>query len=209
MPCGHAISCLNMFNYIQSKANNLKIIDIECPVVQCKRIWDFDTCAAVANLNQQEYLKYSIIFENRRIAQNTCSCPHCKSFVKRPNNLTHFRVKCLKCKGSDFCFACGNVWKGNGMQICGYSDCSTIALNDILQNCPMKIPDYVKVQVPKYRACPNCLTLIGHKDRCKHMECYKCKTFFCFICLGVKSSNGWPCQSHTYECKVAPRQILS
>jgi len=209
MSCGHAISCENMYKYVKSNAERLDIIDIKCPVEKCNQIWDFETIAAVANLSQDEYLQYSSLFEKRRAALNNCTCPHCKSFVKRPNNLSHFRVKCVLCKGADFCFVCGLQWKGYGMQICGNDDCSTKSINDTLQTCPMKTPDYIKIQVPKFRACPNCITLIGHKEKCKHMTCYHCKTEFCFVCLGIKQNGAWPCQSHSYECKVAPRQILT
>jgi len=209
MPCGHAISCHNMFQYLKSQVEKLSIIDIICPVPNCKQIWDFDRVASVSNLSNDEYLQYSCILEKRRAAQNNCQCPHCQCFVKRPDNLTHFRVRCGLCKGADFCFVCGMVWKGHGMQICGHDDCSTKGINDTLKYCPMKTPDYVKIQVPQFRACPNCITLIGHKEKCKHMKCYHCKADFCFICLGVKTNGAWACQSHTYECNVAPRQVLS
>ena len=63
--------------------------------------------------------------------------------------------------------------------------------------------------IPDTRACPKCHTLIHHKEQCKHiLGCPGCKTYFCFVCLGIKVNGEWPCGDAYDPCKIAPRQVL-
>lgn len=71
-------------------------------------------------------------------------------------------------------------------------------MNDILKNCPSKKIN--KLDVPSIRACPKCYTRIEHKENCKHMKCYNCKTEYCHICLGIKANGVWPCGNYNDEC---------
>jgi len=192
----------------KSCAERLDIIDIKCPVPKCDAIWDFKTISVVSALSAQEYLQYSSIFEQRRIKINTRQCPNCNVFVKRPNDLSYFRLVCLSCNGSHFCFLCNKKWLGNGLQVCGNQGCGTEQINKVLQNCKMVQPTYIKNEVPQFRACPVCITLIAHEANCKVMTCYNCKCKFCFSCLLYSKENKYPCDPYK-DCDISPRQILN
>jgi len=70
-------------------------------------------------------------------------------------------------------------------------------------------PEYIDLLVPEYRACPVCLTLIGHKSDCKIMKCYQCpNTHFCFSCLKSSLDDSYPC-TYNAICVVSQRQILN
>jgi len=211
MPCGHAFSPLTIFQYIKMQSENLMATKIECPVVKCNKEWSFELAAAAADLNSEEFVKYGNIFASRQVNENDLikSCPHCSALVQRPENLTMLRVKCTQCKGSDFCWSCSKSWQGGGFTVCGNNDCGTKYVNDQLKSCGMCTPSGLKIQVPKMRACPRCLTIITYKEACKHMPCWGCTKKFCFVCLGLQKDDGtWPCNSHNYECPVASIQVL-
>lgn len=62
---------------------------------------------------------------------------------------------------------------------------------------------------PQYRACPHCNIVIEHIKACKHMNCYSCSKSFCWVCLGLKDKNVWPCGAFNEYCgKVAQAQKL-
>jgi len=133
MPCKHSITSDSMFQYIKMCGEHLKIIDIRCPVKGCNQIWDFDLCSIVGDLTQQEYLKYSSMFERRRLALTHCTCPNCQAFIQRPINVPQFRIHCTGCDGEDFCFLCNKIWIGDGLQVCGHEECGSQALNQTLK----------------------------------------------------------------------------
>ena len=166
---------------------------------------DFDLCAKIADLNDTEYEYFLTEFE-KRASPETNECPDCGVDCERPDNLTMMRINCTSCDGGDWCFECGQKWKGGGFTVCGNKNCELYDINDILAQCPMKKATN-GVDVPELRACPNCLEFIEHEDACKHMKCDKCAHEFCFACLKPKlKDSGWQCGSYTQKCNVAPRQ---
>jgi len=214
MPCGHAISAEGLFQWVESCASNPGVKGVYCPVLDCPsrkadKPWNWDVIVRVAALTQAENLKYAPVFE-RRNAPNTRECPHCLTLCGRPDNLTRFRVRCVRCRKGDWCFACSKPWTGRGMTICGNTFCPTYNTQENLNNCPLITPEYVSnVFVPKYRACPKCLMLIEYLQKCKHMKCPKCQLQFCLVCLGLyDEKKKWPCGSYKDLCPVAPRQQL-
>jgi hypothetical protein len=60
---------------------------------------------------------------------------------------------------------------------------------------------------PQYRACVHCMTIIEHREACKHMSCKCCKKSFCWVCLSTIRNGSWPCGSFNEYCgKVAQAQ---
>jgi len=216
MPCGHAVTAQTMFDWLTTLfQKNEKTTDVCCPLTNCKKLWDWNLVVAVANLTPEENTRYTLERDRRKNTNtNVKHCPNCKSSIVRPDDLTMFRIRCTACSGGDFCFVCCKPWRGSGLQICGNSSCSGEYLNNVLQQCPMKKPsgweeDRSNALIPSVRACPKCLNLIEHAEKCKHMTCPNCKADFCFACLGIKTAEGWPCNSHTYVCPIAPKQKLT
>jgi len=230
MPCGHAIGCYTMFEYLKSELEkNLYSYQIRCPArvcgkqsgkeceknceknceKECGKEWNWQLVAAVADLSEDEYLQYSKIISRRyEDAQDIKECPSCHGTCSRGKSLN--MIKCLGCRGPDFCWSCAKVWKGSGMQICGNDKCQILLVNDVLKTCPDKKLLNTVTTIPEIRACPSCLTLIFHKENCKHMKCGGCGKSFCFSCLHVREDNGnqWTCGGAYEQCKIADRQIL-
>jgi len=212
MPCGHAVTSQTMFDWVTTLfQKNEKIADVRCPLVKCRKLWNWVLVVAVANMTPEENLRFATERERRLGSdKNFKYCPNCKIIVDRPTDLAMFRVRCTACSSSDFCFVCCKPWKGGGFQVCGNPNCSAENLNKVLKECPMKQPDCWPEgsKVPSLRACPKCLTLIEHETACKHMKCINCSTEFCFSCLSLKTATGWACKSHKDVCPIASRQVL-
>eukprot|EP01083_Nonionella_stella_P124034 374158_1 len=215
LECGkHAMAAETMFQYITtSLASNVNQTDLTCPGTRdkaCGKLLDWDTCTRIADMNEAEYMKWTEMIEKRAM-KNYKQCPHCKNFCMRDPGVAIFRMKCIACKGSDWCWECAQPWKGSGLSMCCNQNCSLIMdTNARLLKCPMVNVEYTNVAMPKFRACPRCLTFIDWTNACKHMKCTGCGKSFCFVCLGLKGKEDddstWPCGSHTTVCKTADRQ---
>ncbi|KAH3702699.1 hypothetical protein DPMN_077725 [Dreissena polymorpha] len=176
----------------------------------CNAKWDFPTVKRMALLTDTEITYFETkINDNYRKACGIKECPKCTSFCSRQRN-TDQRVKCPVCsrkdrKNYEFCWFCMNVWRTNGVNQCGNSECSgqDTRLN-ILKTCEIK--EVIGVKCPKIRACPQCGVFIEHVDKCKHIAC-PCGTKFCFICLKqADEQSRYQCGAHNSKCEVAPVQ---
>jgi hypothetical protein len=207
MQCGCAVSAKGMYGWIHKSFELYPdCYQITCPFHPDTE-WNWDVCTVIADMNDQEF-EYFDKERNKRSSPEVKACPHCQAMCERPSDLKLFRVRCNSCKGSDWCFKCGKPWNSSiTFTFCGNSGCVSTLINEALRTCPMKKTPYNNVEVPSIRACPKCYEFIAHEDKCKHMKCPKCKVEFCFSCLALKSGS-WPCNSHTYQCAVAPRQVL-
>eukprot|EP01084_Bolivina_argentea_P069228 126017_1 len=203
----HAMAAETMFMYITSSlSTNMKQTNIICPGKGCGKVLSWQTCTQIADMNSAEYMKWTDVVEKRAMA-NYKQCPHCKVYCLRGDGVAIFRMKCLVCNGSDWCWECAQPWKGSGLSMCCNQNCSLIVeTNDRLRNCPMVKSD-IHVEMPQFRACPRCVTFIEYTTACKHMTCSGCDKEFCFVCLGLKhDETGWSCGSYNTVCKMAPRQ---
>eukprot|EP01083_Nonionella_stella_P150235 478245_1 len=210
MPCGHAYGPETMFGLLKNlMRKNMNQYEPKCSI--CKKVFDFDLCAKVADLNDDEYLYFLNEIE-KRCSPETKPCPTCKRDCDRPESLKKFRVNCASCSGGDWCFMCGGKWYGGGFTVCGNSNCESADINIQLKECALKKTTYgtgeKMVEVPEMRACPNCLAFIDHSDACKHMTCISCSHEFCFSCLKPKLNGKWQCPTYTIQCPIAPRQVL-
>ncbi|XP_069101916.1 uncharacterized protein [Argopecten irradians] len=221
MPCGHAISPENLYEYAWSKIQNGGI-GVTCPAVpdakrpseQCSTIWDFTSVSKLACLSNDENCLFCCqLFSNFVEAQpNIHLCPVCNEAIYS-DCATVF--KCFNCEKSgtsfSFCVHCHRPIYGRE---CVNDECqeSVPRLKTLLKNCPTRTLVNVP-NCPSVRACPKCNCVIEYdeEDSCKHMTCPRnsCQTQFCFICLKVKTDKYyWPCGGAYEPCSPSPRQIM-
>ena len=180
-------------------------------MLKCNKEWDIRDVADAADLNENEHGNLVRVLGNRKaIRSGKCKkCPKCGELAEKPEKLLKFRVHCTSphCRrgAPDFCWLCGNKWKSFGFTVCGNKSCISATVNDQLRGSDIinQTSWREDVQCPKVRACPHCLTLVEYKRHCKHMKCWSCGGYFCFICLQV------PKHVHKTECQITglPREI--
>jgi len=210
MPCYHTVNSDAMFEYLRLIVNrNNWDYRIICPVPNCNVEWDFAYCVEVACLNDEEYEAFNQEFLRRSILDTKC-CPSCSNLCQRPDDLKHNRVACQACKKQDFCWICGNLWRGGGFTVCGNNECLTSEINEYLKNAEDTLVSG-NITVPAIRACPKCYALTQHQSACKHMNCKSCGCDFCFVCLKTRENSKWQCNTgdvSSSNCGVAPRQTV-
>ena len=142
--------------------------DVICPVINCNTIWEIKDIIDSGDLDEFEKENLVNILNRRKLMQEDGikECPSCKLLVRLPETLYLCRVRCTNklCENSnDFCWLCGNQWKGCGMSVCGNKDCDTASLNEMLKikNCGItkEITGFEDTECPKKRACPRCLAV--------------------------------------------------
>jgi hypothetical protein len=139
-------------------------------------------------------------------------CPKCSTIIYREKcNLSEMKCKtlCPICEHM-FCWSCAGKWcDDQSLYYCGHVNCAISFIQQtigMLQNCPTKEIGDIS-NVPETRACPKCSMLITHDTACKHMNCFGCKTDFCFVCMKMKDESGsWQCGGYDDACEIAPRQ---
>lgn len=95
------------------------------------------------------------------------------------------RVNCAECK-STFCFCCGGNYH------------APVACADV-KKWTQKLEDdseTANYMVANTKDCPKCNVCIEKSGGCNHMQCYKCRYDFCWMCLGDWASHG----SSYYDC---------
>lgn len=123
-------------------------------------------------------------------------------------------VKCMICSKEQkssyhFCWLCLRDWKTClSSSACGNEDCTDSAKLEQLRTCGKVKVSYINVEIFKFRACPNCGTIIELAGGCKHMNCKPCGKDFCFVCLRMKSQGSWSCGNHNTPCDAAPLQTV-
>lgn len=113
-----------------------------------------------------------------------CVGPNCNVIFKAKDSPAK-RVVCQQCK-STFCFKCGDNYHAP-------TDCATI--KNWLTKCAddSETANYFSAHT---KDCPNCNICIEKNGGCNHMQCYKCRHDFCWMCLGDWKGHG----SEYYEC---------
>jgi len=122
---------------------------------------------------------------------------------------------CRVCHTDNFCWVCGssgekktNEEKTDTLQTeykCSNPNCESLQCEEIfsiLSTCEPKTITNTD-EVPEIRACPRCCQLIFHIDGCKHMDCSRCGTQFCFVCMNLfDETDGWPCGQYDEACPI-------
>lgn len=184
-----------------------------CFEENCRAEWSMLEAIEKADMTEDERIFFEFKATTNLIYQKgseTSECPFCKSFCQRQNE-NKLRVRCTVCsrkKGSnaEFCWHCKIKW--TKFHKCSQPDeTDEMLLRSMLYYAPKKIIFQSRnTGVPSTRMCPNCNITIIHERACKKMECKRCKTIFCFVCLRVALDGKLQCGSSFYKCKVAPLQ---
>ncbi|XP_065202301.1 potential E3 ubiquitin-protein ligase ariadne-2 [Planococcus citri] len=113
-----------------------------------------------------------------------CVGPNCKMIFKA-NEVLAKRIICSSCN-TMFCFKCGDSYHAP-------TDCVTI--KNWLTKCAddSETANYLSVHT---KDCPHCNVCIEKNGGCNHMQCYKCRFDFCWLCLGDWKGHG----TEYYEC---------
>jgi len=205
----HAMTADTMYSYIATTlASNPNQKEISCPYPTCGRALDWQRCTQIADMDKNEYAKWTGLIEKRsRAAGNVKECPNCGAYCVRGDGVAIFRMNCSACKRQDWCWECAQTWKGSGSSMCCNQNCDLVReANERLAKCPLVKVAYIDKEMPEFRACPTCLTFMEYTRWCKHMKCVGCAKEFCFVCLAKKTGNVWPCGSIDNACEVAARQ---
>ena len=212
LPCGHTMAPESLAEAIDDQIKSYKT-ELQCPL--CHKKWNLSQIkdmglTAEEKQSMEVGLGKNLFFEMFNVKQ----CPQCNTFIEKMHE--GIRIKCPTCKNYEFCWICMRQWikPGSGYKICGNYNCDpkNSDLTQLLKTCNEVAMSYTdnKLKAPAVRACPNCREGINHDGGCKHMQCPKCFTNFCFVCLSVydKKNGSWPCGSYKDICKVAPRQTV-
>ncbi|XP_070558597.1 potential E3 ubiquitin-protein ligase ariadne-2-like [Ptychodera flava] len=160
---------------IQCMANNCNIVALE----------DFVSPLLVREDIVKKF-KYFTFKDHVQSHYNLCFCPgrNCEIVMKAEIPAAK-RATCSKCNVS-FCFRCGNIYHAP-------TDCETI--KRWLTKCrdDSETANYISAHT---KDCPKCSVCIEKNGGCNHMQCFKCKHDFCWMCLGDWKNHG----SEYYEC---------
>ncbi|ESO83650.1 hypothetical protein LOTGIDRAFT_133000 [Lottia gigantea] len=160
---------------------------IECMGSDCKLLVPEDFICSILKdpSSREKYFKFSfsdLIDSHSQL--RFCPGPNC-SIVVRAKEPKSKRVECKSCK-STFCFRCGIDYHAP-------TDCDTI--KKWLMKCAddSETANYISANT---KDCPKCHVCIEKNGGCNHMQCSKCKSDFCWMCLGEWKTHG----SEYYEC---------
>eukprot|EP01084_Bolivina_argentea_P118974 211027_1 len=222
-PGKHVLSSFGMYKTIKRQLieTNNKIVSVTCDICNTHPSLNWDTCTQIANMTEQENLKFSTIIKQRKEGIYQL-CPHCKGKCERKlikqlnskdkrNQVLAWKIKCNNCSKPEWCWNCAREWKLNDSTYkCGNDECKFVSeINELLANCEMSKPSGLNTEAPEMRACPTCLSLIIRTTGCKHVRCRTCETDFCFLCLKLRDKEkGWQCGSYTDACVFAPKQTF-
>ena len=215
MPCSHSVCPECIFKHSWNEAHEKRNIEIVCPERGCGNVWKMSSILEQGNIQGEQRQKLQSQLSKNVILKDIelNECPGCGSYCERKNKSRN-RVSCSECssKGTttDFCWNCLHTWKNQDSTIdCGNKACHNELALKALNEAPLISIQYQlsSLKCPSKRACVTCGNVIELKEGCKHMLC-KCQTEFCFICLGRRKGDIWPCGSYKTECTLAPVQRI-
>lgn len=197
-------------DYCWSELNADKT-EIHCPL--CTREWTVDVIKWYGGASKDEFKHME-----KRLSLNFCivsddikECSRCHSFCSRINE-DNSCVVCKVCSKKSrtdyqFCWHCLRQWNNSGSKSCCYEDCHEKEDLERLQNTDkMIIQEQPRLEIYALRACPCCGKIMSCPREKWKVECVKCKTEFCFVCLRRKSQGSWFCGSQMVDCTLAPIQ---
>lgn len=224
MKCGHFVSPDGLLDSVW-QCLKMGFFTIYCP--QCPSIIEFEEILSIGRPSELEHqFIETAININYCLSLDIIQCPKCSSFCERKDTSIN-KTKCTVCTKETstqfwFCWYCLHTWNNStnpyDYDDCGNSDCQRVVLKQ-LNDAPKKTFKSIaghNFNVPSIRACPACLSLVEHKEKCPDMSCKMCKHKFCFICLrrkAGKSDDTPTCPSVSVsttqfkiECHEAPVQ---
>ncbi|XP_012690873.2 zinc finger protein 672-like [Clupea harengus] len=184
--CGHGLKSSEVICMVNLCLKQ-KSLDFSCPV--CGESWDWEQVKDQIQLSQAQ----SSILEAQvnRIVQELPDrykkCPVCSCILRRPLESTGQPCpfsSCARCpRTHHFCWTCLAPWvfpDEAGAGQCSNGSCYVVGT---LLSCDVVTESGSSVLgCPRFRACPECLTLLSHTG-CKHTTCPECGHAFCYVCL--------------------------
>lgn len=203
----------NLFGHMKNTLMSEKTPIVRCLTNNCEAKWSMNEIIKKADMTDDERIFFEFIVSFNLIhykESETSECPFCGKFYQRQNK-HQTQIKCTDCtrkkkRDVEFCWNCKAAWTLNHK----CSDTDVVQIQKILDEAPLKTMSFSDIKnVPSKRMCPSCECLIEHQSMCKTMSCKKCKTVFCFVCLGVAVRGNLPCGKFNEKCQVAPVQKCS
>ncbi|XKL68467.1 hypothetical protein PGB90_003958 [Kerria lacca] len=187
LECQHTFCTECWTTYVEVKISEGQSTEITCMAQNCNLLLQ-EVIALKLPISSYLKLQYQhFAFHNYVISHpllRFCVGPNCNVIFKAKQSLAK-RIVCPQCK-SVFCFKCGDSYHAP-------TDCATI--KNWLTKCAddSETANYFSAHT---KDCPNCNICIEKNGGCNHMQCYKCRHDFCWMCLGDWKGHG----SEYYEC---------
>jgi ariadne-2 len=184
----HHVFCIECWTtHVKVKIGEGLSTEITCMAQNCDLVVleDLIMRLPLANYLRLQYRQFAFHNYVRSHSQlRFCIGPNCTVIFKAEEPLAK-RVTCPRCD-SCFCFKCGDNYHAP-------TDCVTI--KNWLTKCAddSETANYFSAHT---KDCPSCNICIEKNGGCNHMQCYKCRHDFCWMCLGDWKGHG----SEYYEC---------
>nr|XP_006811619.1 PREDICTED: protein ariadne-2-like [Saccoglossus kowalevskii] len=165
-----------------------KLNALACKHYFCKDCWTMHFCVLIedgVSTGRSMSTSQIIIYQGFNHFQlSFCPGPGCDIVLKAEQPAAK-RAICTKCNNS-FCFKCKLHYHAP-------TECEVI--KKWLTKCrdDSETANYISAHT---KDCPKCSVCIEKNGGCNHMQCYKCKHDFCWMCLGDWKNHG----SEYYEC---------
>ena len=186
--CNHTF-CKNCWlSYIKNKIENYDIQKFKCIQFNCKEILNEEF---INNLicNDLKLIEKYEKFKNKLKILNDptkifCPIPNCESYGIKPenNNNDNKYIKCLN--NHTFCLNCMRKEHGN-------EKCEKI-----------EFPFEKLTSKRILKKCPNCSSWLEKTEGCNEIECFECKSHFCWLCGSLFTENHFKigkCKGLEYE----------
>lgn len=187
LECQHKFCTACWTRHVEVKIAEGFSTEITCMAHKCDLLLpeDFALSLPITSYHKVQY--HNFAFQNYVRSHpylRFCVGPNCK-MVFKANEVLAKRVICTICK-TMFCFKCGDSYHAP-------TDCVTI--KNWLTKCAddSETANYLSAHT---KDCPQCNVCIEKNGGCNHMQCYKCKFDFCWLCLGDWKGHG----TEYYEC---------
>ncbi|XP_015187398.1 PREDICTED: E3 ubiquitin-protein ligase RNF14-like [Polistes dominula] len=198
LPCSHIFCKSCITGYVEVKIKDGDVQDISCPEPKCT---SEATPGQIKDLVSPElFAKYDSILLNVTLDTMTdivyCPRRHCQYPVSRDPN--EQMANCPVCQYA-FCVYCKMVY--HGIEPCKVASTEKQQLVNEYQAASNELKlimekRYGKNQLQKLventmsenwikvnsQNCPHCRASIEKSDGCNKMTCYKCHTYFCWLC---------------------------
>ncbi|KAI4476388.1 hypothetical protein M0802_014875 [Mischocyttarus mexicanus] len=189
LPCSHIFCKTCISGYIEVKIKDGSVKDISCPEQKCT---SEATPGQIKDLVSPEmFAKYDSILLNVTLDTMTdivyCPRRQCQYPVSR--DLNEKMASCPLCQYT-FCVYCKMVYHAEKQQLVnryqGASDDEKLQMEkrygkkqlEILVENTMS-ENWININSHN---CPHCYAAIEKSDGCNKMTCFKCHTYFCWLC---------------------------
>ncbi|XP_019633325.1 PREDICTED: E3 ubiquitin-protein ligase ARIH2-like isoform X1 [Branchiostoma belcheri] len=188
LACNHKFCTDCWQRYFQVQVEDGVATGVECMWSDCRLITTEDFALSILKNDPVTLRRYQQFAFNDYVKGHHqlrwCPGPDCDVMFMAPQPLGR-KVECKKCK-TCCCFRCLKDYHVP-------ADCPTI--ESWLRKCAddSETANYISAHT---KDCPKCNICIEKNGGCNHMQCFKCKHDFCWMCLGDWKTHG----SEYYEC---------